>query len=175
MPAETSSAPATDAPPSGPPSAGREFARRFNNTLVELQLQTGIHRRIENILNDWSAEHPNLRGSYISREVDASYFADPECPPEAISRPKLHGIAIDGEKMFEFVAFAQGLRQDVVDLRSVVHVQETWLEPKPDEPFIYRVALFHTFPATTVLLATTGEQQDSVQEFVARLKYLKGW
>ena len=75
-------------------SPGREFARRFTNTLVELQLQAGIHRRIENFLNDWSAEHPNLRASYVSREVDAAYFQSEEFPPEALSRPKLHGIAV---------------------------------------------------------------------------------
>ncbi len=156
-------------------TSGREFARRYTNTLVELQLQTGIHRRIENLLNDWSAEHPNLRASYISREVDASYFQDDDCPPQALSRPKLQGIAVEGDRMYEFVAFAHGLRRDVAQLDSIIHIQETWLESKPDEPFTLRAALYHTFPATTVILGTTGEQTDMIQDFLTRVKYLKGW
>lgn len=154
---------------------GREYVRRFNNTLVELQLQTGIHRRIENLLNDWAAEHPNLRASYMSREVDPGYFQDPEYPPDALARPKLQGLAVEGERLYEFVAFAHGLRRDVVDLRSIAQIQETWLEPKVDEPFVYRIALMHSFGAATVLLATTGETQDVAQDFLARLRYLKGW
>lgn len=156
-------------------SPGREFARKFGNTLVELQLQGGIHRRIENLVNDWAAEHPNLRASYLSREVDASYFQGEDCPPEALSRPKLQGIAVEGDRMYEFVAFSHGFRRDVASLDSIVHVQETWLEPKPDEPFVLRVAFYHTFPAATILLATTGEQQDLIQDFLTRLRYLKGW
>jgi hypothetical protein len=143
--------------------------------LVELQLQQGIHLRIENLMNDWAAEHPNLRGSYLSREVDASYFQAEDCPPEALSRPKLQGIAVEGDRMYEFVAFANGYRRDVAQLDSIVNIHETWLEPKPDEPFVLRAALYHTFPATTVLLASTGEQQDLVQDFLCRLKYLKAW
>lgn len=156
-------------------TAGREFARKFNNTLVELQLQTGIHRRIENLVSQFAEEHPNLRGSYIAREADESYYQMPDFPPEAITRPKLHGIAIENEHLFEFFAFHHGLRRDVVDLRSIVHIQETWLEPRPEQPFILRIALFHTFPAATVLFATTGETQDAAMDFVARLKYLRGW
>ena len=176
MPVETSESrsPGGAAPPAGS-AVGRDFVRRFTNVLPELQLQAGIARRIENLLNDWSAEHGNLRGTYISREVDASYFQDRDMPPEALARPKLHALAIDGEHLFEFVAFAHGLRRDVVDLRSIAQIQETWLEPKPEDPFIYRVLLYHNFPAATVMLATTGETQDSAQEFVARLKYLRGW
>jgi len=163
-----SAAPAANTP-------GREFARKFNNTLVELQLQTGIHRRIENLMNDWAAEHPNLRASYISREVDAGYFQGEDSPPEALSRPKMQGIAVEGDRMYEFVAFAQGMRRDVAQLESIVHIQETWLEPKADEPFVLKVVLYHTFPAATVLLGSTGDQQDMIQDFLTRVKYLKGW
>lgn len=154
---------------------GREFARKFSNTLVELQLQAGIHRRIENLVNDWAAAHPNLRASYLSREVDASYFQSDDCPPEALSRPKLQAIAVEGDRMYEFVAFTNGFRRDITQIESIVHLQETWLEPKPDEPFVLRVAIYHAFPAATILLATTGEQQDLIQDFLTRLKYLKGW
>jgi len=156
-------------------TAGREFTRRFNNTLVELQLQTGIHRRIENLLNDFAQEHPNLRASYISREVDEGYFQTGQLPPEAMERPRLQGIAVDGERIFEFIAFAHGLWRDAADLRSIVQISETWLEPKPDQPFILRVLLLYNFQAATILYASTGEGQDQVQEFVARLKYLRGW
>ena len=158
-----------------PNTAGREFSRKFSYMLVELQLQPGIHRRIENLMNDWAAEHPNLRASYLSREVDASYFQSEDCPPEALARPKLQGIAVDGDRMYEFVAFAHGFRRDVAALDSIIHVHETWLEPRPEEPFVLRASLYHTFPATTTLLATTGEQQDLVQDFLTRLKYLKAW
>jgi hypothetical protein len=156
-------------------TAGREFARRFNNILCELQLQPGIQRRIENLLGEFAEEHPNLRASYVSREVDESYFPVDEFPPEVLARPRLHGIAVEGEQMFEFVAFAHGLRRDTVSLNSIAHIQETWLEPKVDEPFVLRVTLYHNFPAATVLLATTGEAQDAVQDFLSRLKYLRGW
>lgn len=156
-------------------TGGREFARRFSNTLCELQLQQGIYRRADQLISEFGEEHGNLRGSYISREVDESYFPASQFLPEALARPKLQGIALDNDKMYEFVAFAHGLRRDVSDLRSVVHVQETWLEPKADEPFVVRVAIYHTFPAVTVLLASTGEGQDAIQDFVGRLKYLRGW
>ena len=67
------------------------------------------------------------------------------------------------------------MRRDVTDLRSIIHIQEVWLEPKPEEPFVYRVALYHDFSSATMLLATSGEAQDSAQNFIARLKYLRGW
>ena len=35
-----------------PLTAGREFARRFTNTLCELRLPTGIHQRIERLIED---------------------------------------------------------------------------------------------------------------------------
>src|SRR5262249_4905231 len=134
-----------------------------------------IYRRIENLVNAFAEEHANLRSSYISREVDESYYQMPDFPSEAITRPKLHGIALENDRLYEFFAFQHGLRRDVVDLRSIVHIQETWLEPKVDQPFILRISLFHDFPAMTVLFATTGEGQDAAQEFVGRLKYLRGW
>jgi hypothetical protein len=156
-------------------SAGREFARKFTNILPELQLQMSIHRRIEDMLEDWAAEHPNLRGSYFGREVDAAYFAEMEGAPDAIARPKLQGLAIEGESLYEFIAFAHGLRRDVVELGSIVHLQETWVETRPEEPFAYRVVLGHTFGAATILTASKGDAQDSAQEFVSRFKYLRGW
>jgi hypothetical protein len=156
-------------------TAAREFARRFNNTLIELQLQTGIHRRIENLVSDWAEQHANLRASFFSREVDESYFQNPDLPAEAITRPKLHALAIEGDHLYEFFAFAHGFRRDVVSLHSIVNIQELWLEPKAEEPFTYRVLLIHNFGSQTVLLATTGEGQDAAQEFIGRLKYLRGW
>jgi hypothetical protein len=156
-------------------SPGREFARKFTNILPELQLQSGIHRRIENMLEDWSAEHPNLRGSYFGREVDPSYLAGVDGAPEALARPKLHGLAIEGEVLHEFVVFAHGIRKDVVELGSIAQLQETWVETKPDEPFLYRAELFHTFGASTILVASKGEAQDAAQEFVSRFRYLRGW
>ena len=156
-------------------TAGREFARKFSNILPELQLQTAIHRRIEDLLQDWGSEHPNLRGTYFGREVDPAYFSDVDNAPEAVSRPKLQGIAIEGEALHEFIAFAHGIRRDVVELGSIVHLQETWVETKPDEPFYYRVVLGHAFGASTILLAPKGEAQDAAQEFVGRFKYLRGW
>ena len=77
--------------------------------------------------------------------------------------------------MFEFIAFAHGLRKDVVELSSIVQLQETWVETKPEEPFLYRVELIHAFGAATILTASKGESQDSAQEFVGRFKYLRGW
>src|SRR2546421_13119534 len=79
-------------------TAGREFARRFTNALIELQLQTGIHRRIESYINDWSTEHPNLRATFISRELDSTYIQSDEFPPEALARPKLQSLAIAGDR-----------------------------------------------------------------------------
>ena len=156
-------------------TAGREFARKFTNILPELQLQQSIHKRIEDQLDDWSAEHPNLRASYFGREVDPSYFHGLDSAPEAASRPNLQGLAIEGENLYEFVAFAHGLRKDVVELGSIVHLHETWIETRPEEPFLYRVELLHAFGAATILVASKGEAQDLAQEFVSRFKYLRGW
>jgi len=156
-------------------TAGREFARKYTNTTTELQLQEGIYRRIDTILNDFADEHPNLRASIVLREVDESYFPSPQYPVEALTRPSLQGIAIDTSTIFEFVAFSHGLRCDVVELNSIVHIQEQWLEPKPEEPFILRTTITHNFPAITVIRASTGESQDAVREFIARLRYLRGW
>jgi hypothetical protein len=107
--------------------------------------------------------------------VDDTYFQDGHCPPEALSRPRLQGIAVENETLYEFIAFAHGLRRHTLDMRAIVDIQEVWLEPKPDLPFIYRVSIYYTFPAVTTLLALTGETQDLAQDFVARLKYLRGW
>lgn len=156
-------------------TAGAEFARRFNNVLCELQLQTGIYRRIEHLMNVFGQEHPNLRASYISREVDESYLQGPEYPIEALTRPRMQGLAVEGDCIYEFIAFHHGFRRDVVELHSICHIQETWLEPKPEEPFVLRVHIYHDVSAATVLLATTGEAQDAVQEFLTRVKYLRGW
>src|SRR5690242_1895000 len=80
-------------------SAGKDFARRYVNMLCELRLQPGIQNRIEKLLTDFSDEHPNLRGSYISRHVDSSYFSDGCCGWEAEAKPKLQGLAIEGENL----------------------------------------------------------------------------
>ncbi len=154
---------------------GREFVRRLTNMLCELQLQQGIHRRIETIANDFAVEHPNMRAMYVSREVDDCYFEDPLLPPIAAARPRMHAIAIDREQLYEFVVFAHGLRMDVVALDSIVSIEETWLEPSPETPFVFRVVLTHAPSGSTVLLATTGDAQDATRDFVSRLKYLKGW
>jgi hypothetical protein len=156
-------------------SIGREFARRVNNIACELQLQTGIHHRIERFMEDFAVEHPNLRASYIAREVDESYFQDGFCPPEAAARPALHALCIEGENLYEFVLFAHGFRRDVVDIRSIAQIQETWLEPEKEKPFIFRATLYYTYPSITILRASTGESQDAAQEFLSRLRYLKGW
>lgn len=156
-------------------TAGGAFARRFTNLLCELQLQTGIHHRAELLLEKFAMEHPNLRASYLSREVDDCYFEDPEIPEEARTRPRLQGLAIENDALFEFIAFARGLRCDTVALPSVVNIEETWIETKPDQPFFLRIKLHHSFPASTVLVASTGEGQDAAQEFVGRLRYLRGW
>lgn len=158
-----------------PTTAGREFARKFKNKLCELHLQQGIHKRIELILDQFAEEHPNLRAQYTSREVDESYFQSGLLPAEAFDKPKLQGIAVDGDRAYEFVAFRHGVRVDVSELRSLVHIEETWLEPKPEEPFQYRVVLYHSFQAATVLKASTGEAQDAAQDFIGRVRYLRGW
>jgi len=156
-------------------SAAREFAQRYRNILCELQLQVGIHRRIETILDAFADEHPNLRASYISREVDECYFGEGQLPAEALARRRLQGLAVERDTLHEFLAFAHGLQRDTVDLSSIVRVEETWLEPRPDEPFVLRVRLHHAFGACTVLLASTGEGQDAARAFADRIRYLRGW
>jgi hypothetical protein len=156
-------------------TAGKEFARKFTNALPDLQLHTAIHRRIEDMLEDWASEHPNLRGSFIGREVDPAYFQTIDGAREAAGRPKLQGLAIEGETLFEFVAFAHGIRKDATELSSIVQLSETWVEAKADEPFTYRVELIHNFGAATILMATKCEGQDLAQEFVGRFKYLRGF
>lgn len=158
-----------------PHTVAREFVRRFRNRLPELQLSSGIHQRIEGILEEFAQAHPNLRGSYLSHEVDPSYFSDGAYGWEAVSRPSLQGLAIEGENLFEFLAFANGFRMHATPLETVINVEEVWLEPAPNKPFILRVCLYHSFPATTLLYATSGEMQEAATSFVGRLKYLRGF
>ncbi|HSV75228.1 MAG TPA: hypothetical protein VLH79_15845 [Chthonomonadales bacterium] len=158
-----------------PQSAGREFARRYRNILCGLQLQTGIHRRIETIVDEFAEEHPSLRATYIGREVDESYFVDGPLPVDALARPRLQGLAVARDTLHELIAFAHGLQRDTVELSSIVRVEETWLEPRPEEPFVLRIRLHHVFGACTVLLASTGEAQDAAREFAERVRYLRGW
>ena len=156
-------------------SPGKEFARRFTNMLCELRLQPGIQNRIEKLLGDFSEEHPNLRGSYLSRHVDPSYFSDGACGWEAEARPKLQGVAIEGENLFEFIAFSNGIRAHSTPISTIMNVEEVWLETAPDQPFTLRICLFHSFPATTILYAPDGDSQDSAVAFAHRLKYLRGF
>lgn len=158
-----------------PMTAGRDFARRFTNYLCELRLQRGIHQRIERLLGDFAEEHPNVRASYLSRFVDESYFHDGACGWEANARPKLHGLAIEGENMYEFLAFANGFRTHCTPLNSIMNVEELWLETAPEQPFMLRICFYHSFPATTILYAPDGECQENAVSFVRRLKYLRGF
>ncbi len=156
-------------------SDGREFSRRFCNLLCELQLHTGIHRRIENLIQHFVEDHPNLRTTYISRSVDPTYFEDGVCGWEAASRPQLQGLVVAGNNLHEFLAFSHGFRSHVTPLGLVVDIEETWLEPEPAQPFLYRACLYHQFPATTILYAPDGEMQDAATRFVQTLKYLRGF
>lgn len=156
-------------------SPGKEFARKYNNYLCELRLQTGIHQRIEKIVTEFSEEHPNVRASYVSRHVDESYFSDGACGWEAAARPKLQGLALEGEHLFEFLAFANGLRTHVTPLQTIMNVEELWMETAPEQPFMLRICLYHSFPATTILTAPDGESQDAAVAFLRRLKYLRGF
>jgi hypothetical protein len=156
-------------------TAGKEFARRFSNLLCELRLQTGIHQRIEKILGDFVEEHPNVRASYLARTVDESYFSDGSCGWEATARPKLQGLVVEGENLYEFLAFAQGVRIHTTPLNTIMNVEELWLETAPAQPFVLRVCLYHSFPATTILYAPDGDSQDAAVAFLSRLKYLRGF
>ncbi len=157
------------------PIASRDFARRFTNLTDELRLQPGIRQRIETLLGEFADAHPNLRAWYLARDVDESYFADGACGWEAAARPKLQGLAIEGEHLFEFLAFANGLRMHTTPLNTIMNVEELWLETAPDQPFVLRVCLYHSFPATTMLYAPSGEAQESAVAFLSRLKYLRGF
>lgn len=158
-----------------PVTAAQDFAKKFTRQLDELTLSPGIRLRMERLLVDFSDTHPNLRASYISRSVDESYFSDGECGWEASARPQLHGLAIEGTTLFEFIAFTNGFRQHSTPIETVINIEELWLEPLPEQPFVLRVSLYHSFPATTILYAPTGETQDTAMAFAARLKYLRGW
>ncbi len=157
-----------------PTAGGKEFARKFCNLLCELRLPTGIHQRTERILTEFSEEHANLRASYVSRDVDESYFSDGACGWEAAARPKLQGIALDGGILYEFLAFGNGLRVHTTPMETIMNVEETWIETGPDQPFTLRICLYHSFPATTILYAPEGDGQDAAMAFLSRLKYLKG-
>jgi hypothetical protein len=158
-----------------PMTAGREFARRFCNQVCELRLHTGIHQRTERLMREFAEQHPNICAMYLSRTVDESYFSDGSCGWEAGARSKLHGLAIEDNVLFEFLAFAHGLRMHATPLDTIVHVEELWLEPAPDQPFVLRVSLYHNFPATTILLAPDGDSQEAAEAFVRRVKYLRGF
>lgn len=156
-------------------AAGREFVRRFSNLLCELRLQPGIHKRIETILGEFADAHPNVRASYLSRDVDELYFSDGVCGWEANARPKLQGIAIEGENLFEFLAFSNGLRTHTTPISTIMNVEELWLEAAAEQPFVLRACLFHSFPATTILYAPRPDTQDAATAFLQRLKYLRGF
>lgn len=158
-----------------PGATGKDFARRFTNLLCELRLQPGIQNRIDMLLGEFADEHPSLRASYLSRHVDPSYFADGDCGPEAETKPKLQGLALDGEHLFEFIAFTNGLRIHTTPLSTIMNVEELWLEAAPNEPFMLRICFYHNFPATTILTAPDGDTQDAAVAFVHRLKYLRGF
>lgn len=155
-------------------SPGKDFARRFTNMLCELRLQPGIQNRIEKLMGEFADERPNLRGTYLSRHVDPTYFSDGSCGWEAESRPQLQGLAIGGENLFEFIAFTNGVRLHATPISSIMSVEELWLEGAPEEPFMLRICLFHSFPATTILTAPDGDSQDAAVAFAHRLKYLRG-
>lgn len=156
-------------------TAARDYTRRFRNLLTELRLQPGIHQRIESALTEFSDAHPNVRASYISRSVDETYFQDGACGWEAQARPKLQGIALEGENMFEFLAFSHGLRMHTTPIATIMNVEELWLEAAPAQPFVLRVCFYHSFPATTILYAPDAESQEEVISFVKRLKFLRGF
>jgi hypothetical protein len=156
-------------------SPGKDFTRRFTNMLCELRLQRGIQNRIEKLMNEFSDMHPNLRGSYLSRHVDSSYFIDGSCGWEADARPKLQGLAIEGENMFEFIAFSNGVRIHTTPLSTIMNIEELWLETAPDQPFTLRICMYHSFPATTILFAPDGDSQDAAVAFAHRLRYLRGF
>lgn len=87
----------------------------------------------------------------------------------------MQGIAIEGEHLFEFLAFSHGVRIHTTPLQTIMNVEELWLETAPDQPFVFRVCLYHSFPATTILYAPDGDSQDAAVAFITRLKYLRGF
>ncbi len=172
MTAETALSQATDRQPV---SAGKDFARRYSNMLCELRMQPGIQNRIERLMAEFAEEHPNVRGSYLSRHVDPTYFSDGSCGWEAEARPKLQGLAIEGENLFEFIAFTNGIRLHTTPISTIMNVEEVWLEAAPEEPFACRICLYHSFPANTILTAPDADSQDSAAVFLQRLRYLRGF
>ncbi len=156
-------------------TAGAEFARRFSNALIELRLGPGIHHRIERLMREFSEIHPHLRGSYLSRTPDPKYFEDGTFGWEANARPKLHALAISGDHLHEFMAFAGGFRKSATPLETLLSVEETWIETASDAPFVYSAAFTHSFPSVTTLYAPDPEGQEAAAGFVDRIKYLRGW
>lgn len=154
---------------------GGAFARRFCNLLCELQLQPGIYRRIERLIQDFGMDKPLLRAVYISRSVDPSYFADEAYGALAAERPQLQALVIEGRNLYEFIAFAQGFRSHVTPINSVVNIEETWLEPEPARPFVFRACLYHSFPAATILYAPDGDIQEYAMQFLDVMKHVRGF
>jgi hypothetical protein len=141
----------------------------------ELQLQPGILSRIEIVLDVFAAEHPAVRAAYVSRDVDPSYFDDGVFGWEAAARPKLQGLAIESEVLFEFLAFANGIQTQATPIESILNVEELWMEIDTEQPFVFRGCLYHSFPATTILAAQDREGQEEAASFLRRLKYLRGF
>ena len=156
-------------------TAGGEFARRFLGMMDRLKLTPGIHYRAERLMKEFGENNAHLRGHYLSRSADPRYFADGEFGWEAAARPQLHGLAISGDQLYEFVAFANGFRRHVTPLDTVIGIDEIWLETAPNEPFAYQASLTHSFPSVTGLYALESDSQESALDFIERVKYLKGW
>jgi len=154
---------------------GKAFARRFCNLLCELQLQPGIYRRIERIIQDFGMDKPLLRAVYLSRSVDPSYFAEEAYGTTAADRPQLQALVIEGRNLYEFLAFAQGFRSHVTSISTIVNIEETWLEPEPSQPFVFRACLYHSFPAATILYAPDGDLQEYATQFLDSMKSVRGF
>ncbi len=154
---------------------GKAFARRFCNLLCELQLQPGIYRRIERIVQDFGIERPALRAVYISRYVDPTYFSEEAYGAEAAAHPQLQALVIEGRNLYEFLAFAQGFRCHTTPISTIVNIEETWLEPEPSQPFLFRACLYHSFPAATILYAPDGDLQEYAMQFLDSLKNVRGF
>lgn len=154
---------------------GKAFARRFCNLLCELQLQPGIYRRIERIIQDFGIDKPMLRAVYISRYVDPSYFAEEAYGAQAAERPQLQALVIEGRNLHEFIAFHHGFRSHITPISTVVNIEETWLEPEPAQPFVFRACLYHSFPAATILYAPDGDLQEYAMQFLDSMKNVRGF
>ncbi len=154
---------------------GKAFARRFCNLLCELQLQPGIYRRIERIIQDFGIDKPLLRAVYLSRSVDPSYFSDGSYGEAAAERPQLQALVIEGRNLYEFIAFSQGFRSYTTQISAIVNIEETWFEPEPSQPFVFRACLYHSFPAATILYAPDGDLQEYAMQFLDSMKRIRGF